>query len=93
MVMIAICSSLIGAVLGTRLRVVALFPAMLLGFALVLVVAVINGTPASSAFGTAAILAICLQLGYFGGLATRYCLTLSRVISERPVRSNLTIAE
>ena len=92
MVMIAICSSLVGAVLGTRLKVLVLFPAMLLGFALLLGVAAIHGSPASSTFAAAAVLAICLQLGYLGGLLTRHCLTLGRVTSE-PVRSNLTILE
>ena len=93
MVMIAICSSLIGAVLGTRLRVLALFPAMLVGFALVLAVATFHNSPASKAFGAAVVWAICLQLGYFGGLLTRYGLTMSRATSDRPVRSNLTIVE
>jgi hypothetical protein len=93
MVMIAICSSLIGAVLGTRLKVLALLPAMLVGFALVLAVALINDAPASTALGAAAVWAICLQLGYCGGLLTRYCLTGSQMTSERPVRSHLTIVE
>ena len=93
MVMIAICSSLIGAVLGTRLKVLVLFPAILLGLALVLAVAAIKGAPASSALGAGVVLAIGLQLGYFGGLLTRYCLTAGRVIAERPLRSNLTVVD
>ena len=87
MVMIALCSSLIGAVLGTRFRVLVLFPAMVLGFALVAAVAAFKGSAMSSAVLAAAIYAIALQVGYLGGLFTRYCMAAVRVASRRSLRS------
>ena len=54
MVMIALCSSLIGAVMGTRFRVQVLFPAAMLGLCDRGAVAVLKGSTISSAI-TAAI--------------------------------------
>jgi hypothetical protein len=76
MVMIAICSSLIGAVLA-RGKVLALFPAILLGLASSSQWLPSRGHPHHRPLVLGR-LAIGLQLGYFGGLLTRYCLTASR---------------
>lgn len=89
MVMIALCSSLIGAVLGTRYRVYALFPVIALGIVLVLIVALFKGPPALSAIGAAVVWTICLQLGYVGGLLTRVCLAASRLPLDRSIRSTI----
>jgi hypothetical protein len=43
MIMIALCSSLIGAVLGTRFRVQVLFPATAFGILVVAVMAALEG--------------------------------------------------
>ena len=93
MVMIAICSSLIGAVLGTRLRVLVLLPVSAFGLALVVAVAAINGLSAASAITAASVLAVCLQLGYVGGLLTRLCLTMARTPTERPLHSTFTVID
>ena len=93
MVMIALCSSLIGAVLGTRLRVLVLLPVMAFGLALVVAVAAINGSTATSAIVAASVLAVCLQLGYVGGLLTRLCMTAARLPTERPQHSTFTVID
>jgi hypothetical protein len=93
MVMIALCSSLIGAVLGTRLRVLVLFPVTLLGLALVTAVCAVNGSTITSGIGAAAVLAVCLQLGYLGGLLTRLSMTASRATPHRSLRSSLKVVE
>jgi hypothetical protein len=87
MLMIALCSSLIGAVLGTRFRVYALFPAAMLGFVTVAIVAVIKGSAISSAIAAVAVYAIALQIGYLGGLFVRFCMVGARVPSHRSLRS------
>jgi hypothetical protein len=89
MLMIALCSSLIGAVLGTRLRVYVLFPAITLGVLLVAAVAAIKGSTVFLAISAALVWTICLQLGYFGGLLTRLCLAVSRLQPQRSLRSTI----
>ena len=87
MIMIALCSSLIGAVMGTRFRVQILFPAATLGCATIAAVAVFKGSAISSAIMAAIICVIALQIGYLGGLLTRFFMAASRVTSRRPLRS------
>jgi hypothetical protein len=87
MVMIALCSSLIGTVLGTRFRIQVLFPAAMLGFVIVAAVAVFKGSAISSAIAAAIICVISLQIGYLAGLFTRFCMAASRVTSHRWLRS------
>ena len=93
MVMIALCSSLIGAVLGTRLRVLVLFPATILGLLLIATVAAIQGLTVPSTIGAGIAMTICLQLGYLGGLFTRFCLAANRAVSARPSGSSLKAAD
>jgi hypothetical protein len=87
MVMIALCSSLIGAVLGTRFRIQILFPATVLGFLIVAAVAAFKGPPISSTIAAAIVFATALQVGYLGGLFTRFCLAAARLSSYRSLRS------
>ncbi len=87
MVMIALCSSLIGAVLGTRFRVQVLFPAAMLGFVIVATVAAFKGSAMSSAIVATIVCVISLQIGYLGGLFTRFCMAASRVAFHRSLRS------
>jgi hypothetical protein len=89
MVMIALCSSLIGAVLGTRFKVLILYPAMMIGLALVAIIAAVRGSALSTAFGAALTLGVFLQLGYLGGLVTRLCLTAGRPVSPRSLPSTI----
>lgn len=87
MIMIALCSSLIGAVMGTRFRVQVLFPASIFGCAMIAAVALCNGSAMSSAIVAALVCVISLQLGYLGGLFTRFYMAASRIPSDRPLRS------
>jgi hypothetical protein len=89
MVMIALCSSLIGATLGTRLKVVVLVPAMILGFVLVTAVAAVTGAAVSAAIAAVVVWAIFLQLGYLGGLLTRFCLETTGLVSQRSLHSTI----
>jgi hypothetical protein len=87
MVMTALCSSLIGAVLGTRFRVQVLFPASALGLLIVAVTAALKGSTVWSAIAAELVCAASLQLGYLGGLLTFACMTAARAPSRRSQRS------
>jgi hypothetical protein len=87
MVMIALCSSLIGAVMGTRYKVQVLFPTAMLGLVMVSAVAVLKGSTISAAITAAIICVISLQIGYLGGILTRFCMAASRVVLPSSLRS------
>jgi hypothetical protein len=89
MVMIALCSSLIGATLGTRLTVWALVPALILGIVLVTAVAAVTGPAVSAAIGAVILWALFLQLGYLGGLLTRVCLEAVGLAPQRSLPSTI----
>jgi hypothetical protein len=89
MVMVALCSSLIGAVLGTRFRVLILFPTIAAGIALVAGIAALRGSALSTTIWVALTLGVCLQLGYLGGLVTRLCLMTARPLSPRSLLSTI----
>jgi hypothetical protein len=87
MVMIALSSSLVGAVLGTRFRIQVLFPAVMLGLVVVAIVAALERSTIPTAAAAAIVYTVCLQLGYLGGLLTRFCMAAVRVASHRSIRS------
>jgi hypothetical protein len=87
MVLIALCSALIGATLSTQYKVPALFPAAMMGVALVTAVAALKGSTVSATISALAIWTICLQLGYLGGLLTRYCLEATGLAPRRWLHS------
>jgi hypothetical protein len=87
MVMIALCSSLIGAVLGTRFRVQVLFPAIALGFLIVAVIVALEGWGVGSAITSELVCGVSLQIGYLGGLLAVACMTAARVPLRRSQRS------
>jgi hypothetical protein len=87
MVMIALCSSLVGAVMGTRFRVLVLFPAAMIGCAIVAALSALKGSAISSAVVAAIVCVVSLEMGYLGGLFTRFCLAASRVAPRRSLRS------
>lgn len=87
MLMAVLCSSLVGAVLGTRFKVQVLFFAVPFAFAATAgIVGIAQSTfePALLA-GIAAGLA--LQIGYLGGLLTRFSMAASRILPKWPLRS------
>jgi hypothetical protein len=87
MIMIALCSLLIGAVLGTRFRVHVLFPTIAFGFVVVAAVAALEGWSVWSAITSELVCAVSLQIGYLGGLLALACMTAARVPLRRPQRS------
>jgi hypothetical protein len=89
MVMIALSSSLIGAVLGTHYKVLILLPVAIIGAMLVAVVAVFKGLAIVSAMTAIGIWVVCLQFGYFGGLLTRFCLEATGLVPQRSLRSTI----
>lgn len=89
MIMIALCSSLIGAVLGTRFRVQVLFPAIACGFLVVAVMAALEGWSVWSAITAELVCAASLQIGYLGGLLALACMTAARVPLRRSQRSTV----
>ena len=88
MIMIALCSSLIGAVLGMRFKVQVLFPAAILGCSIVVAVALLKGSSMSSIIIAAIISVTSLQIGYLGGLLTRFYIAASRTTSDDSLRSS-----
>jgi hypothetical protein len=89
MVMIALCSSLIGAVLGTQYKVLVVFPATGIGVAVIVAVAALNGPTALATISALCAWVICMQLGYLGGLLTRYCLEATGLAPQRPLHSTI----
>jgi hypothetical protein len=89
MIMIALCSALLGAVLGTRFKVLILLPTIAVGIAFVSVVAVLRGSALPTAVGVAVAWVIFLQLGYLGGLVARVA-TAARPLSPGPLPSTIT---
>jgi hypothetical protein len=87
MVMIALCSSLIGAVMGIRFKVQVLFPAAVLGIVTVAAVALHKGSTISWASVAAIVCVASLQIGYLAGLFTRFCMAASRMASHRSLHS------
>lgn len=90
MVMIALSSSLIGAVLGTHYKVLVLLPVAIAGAALVAMVAVFKGLALVAAMTAIGIWVTCLQLGYIGGLLTRYCLEATGLMPQRSLHSTVS---
>lgn len=89
MVMIALASSLFGAVLGIRFRIHILAPAVMLGLVLVASVAVLKGSTFASPGTAAIVFVIALQIGFLGGLFTRFCLVAARLSFNRSLRSTV----
>jgi hypothetical protein len=89
MVIIALCSTLIGAVLGTSFRVQVLFPAAVLSLLIVSAVAALERAAISSAMLAAVVFVVSLQIGYLGGLMTRFFMAASRLSSGPLLRSRV----
>jgi hypothetical protein len=84
MSMLILLVFLTGAVLGARYRVLALVPAA----AIALIAVFATGTALSLSLAAVVLMAlaalVCLQIGYMGGLLTRYTATMARA-SPLPV--------
>ena len=74
---------LTGAVLGLRFKVLVLVPAMGLGTIAVITTGMARGYGLRAILISAVLAVICVQIGYFGGLLTRYATALARAGSQR----------
>ncbi len=83
MAMIVIFSTLLGAVLGTRFRVFILFPVTAFAFLTVAGGSLIYGFSPVWSFALAGASAAALQLGYLGGVATRFVMLAARLRTLR----------
>jgi len=83
MAMILIFSTLFGAVLGTRFKVFILFPVIACGMLTVVAGGMINGADFAWSLTLAGACAAALQLGYLGGVATRFLMIAARLRTLR----------
>jgi len=70
---------LVGAVFGMRLKVMVLVPATIIACGLVIAAGLSGGSTTGAMALAAAALAVCLQIGYVGGSATRMFIAASRI--------------
>jgi hypothetical protein len=79
---LALLSFLLGAILGMRFKVLVLIP---VGFAInaVVAAAIVRGDGLSTMLLADALVLCGLQLGYLGGMFTRYMIVMARAASIR----------
>jgi len=70
---------LVGAVFGMRLKVMVLVPATIIVCGLVIAAGLSGGSTIGTMALAAAALAVCLQIGYVSGSATRMFIAASRI--------------
>jgi hypothetical protein len=83
MAMLIIVSTLVGAVLGMRFRVFILVPAIVVGCLAAICGHVAFRVGLGATFAAVALIAVGLQIGYLGGIATRFVIAATRV-ARRP---------
>jgi hypothetical protein len=87
MLMAILCNSLVGAVLGIRFKVQVLFPTAPVAF--VITVGIVGAMQAAiqPALLAGAVAVVALQVGYIGGLFTRFSIAAARTAPKRSLRS------
>jgi hypothetical protein len=90
MLMAILCSSLVGAVLGTRFKVQVLFPVAPLAFFITAGIVGLSQATFEPALLAGIAAVVTLQIGYLGGLFTRWSIVAARVTSKRSMRSTTT---
>jgi hypothetical protein len=83
MAMIIIFSALLGAVLGTRFKVFILLPVSGCGMLAAAIGGMTYGASLAWSLMLAGAVAVALQLGYLGGLATRFVMVAARLRTLR----------
>lgn len=78
MTILILLSFLIGAVLGMRYKVFILGPIIVANVTIILVGGAVAGVDFSTLFLATILAIICLQIGYFCGIITRYSMALAR---------------
>jgi hypothetical protein len=89
LMILLIISMLIGAVLGMRFKVLVLFPGIFFSSMLLAAAAVANGSTLWSAVLSMVLSATGLQIGFLGGVATRFVVAAARTprpsdVAKRP---------
>jgi predicted branched-subunit amino acid permease len=87
MLMAVLCSSLVGAVLGIRFKVQVLFLVVPFVFIATVGIMWVAQSPFEPALLAALAAAAALQVGYLGGLLTRFSVAAARISPKRPLRS------
>ncbi len=90
MLMAVLCSSLVGAVLGVRFKVQVMFPAVPLAFVATTGIMGITQFALGPALLAGLAAAVALQIGYLGGLLTRFSVAAARISPRRSLRSTTT---
>ena len=78
MSIVVILALLLGAVLGMRFKVLVLLPAIACAVIIVATGGIASGVHGLAIVVMAVVASICLQLGYFGGVMTRYVMVAAR---------------
>lgn len=91
MLMVVLCSSLVGAVLGVRFKVQVLFAAVPVAFVTTVCMVGVAQPAFQPALLGGGAAAIALQVGYLGGLLTRFTVAAARILPKESLRSTTTI--
>lgn len=83
MSMLILLVFLTGAVLGMRFKVIILVPAATIALFAIFAAGVALGHTMTAVGLTALLALVCLQIGYLGGLLTRYSVTMVRAAPLR----------
>jgi hypothetical protein len=87
MLMAILCNSLVGAVLGFRFKVKVLFPTAPLAFVATAGIMGITQAALAPALLGGVLAVIMLQIGYLGGLLSRWSVAAARTTPNRSLRS------
>jgi hypothetical protein len=87
MLMAILCNSLVGAVLGIRFKVQVLFPTAPLAFVATAGIIGITQAALEPALLGGVLAVITLQIGYLGGLLSRWSVAAARTTPNRSLRS------
>ena len=87
MLMAVLCNSLIGAVLGMRFKVRVLFLVAPFAFAVTAVIVGLAQAAVEPALLAGVLAVLMIQIGYLGGLLTRWSVAAARISPKRWPRS------
>jgi hypothetical protein len=87
MLMAVLCSSLVGAVLGLRFKVQVLFLVAPVAFAISAGIVGLTRSAVEPGLLAGVATATALQIGYLGGLLTRFSIAASRIPPKPALRS------
>jgi hypothetical protein len=87
MMMAILCNSLVGAVLGIRFKVQVLFPTAPLAFVLTAGIVGVTQAALEPALLGGVLAVVALQIGYIGGLLSRWSVAAARTTPNRSLHS------